>query len=144
MMRAVDGPRRSGAWTAAAVLAVAMWMAACHPPRSPRDVAEGRISGEWTAHSAAVGEPRDTGEVSWRLRLHERESGKVEGSGGVWMRRDSAAFELSGIRGENELTLQFALGGERVKYVGSVMDPKTIVGEVQTAGDTLPVTFTRK
>lgn len=126
------------------MMLVLLAVAACHPPRNPREGARSRISGEWTGHSASVGEPRDTGQAAWRLRLDERDAGRVEGSGGVWMRADSAAFELAGIRGETELTLEFALGDRRVKYVGSVADAKTITGELQMPRDTLPVTFTKK
>lgn len=128
----------------APLLVLVAALAACHPPRSPREVAGSRLTGTWTAHSASVGEPRDSGEVAWRLRLDERDAGRVEGRGGVYMPRDSAAFALSGIRGENEVTLQFAFGGERVVYHGAIVDAKTMVGEMLMPRDTLPVTFTKE
>lgn len=128
----------------AMLVLLGMAIAACHPPRSPREVAESRLTGTWTAHSASVGEPRDTGQVAWRLRLDERDAGRVEGRGGVYMRADSAAFDLSGVRGRSELTLQFAFGGERVQYHGGIVDAKTIVGEMILPRDTVPVTFTKE
>jgi hypothetical protein len=121
----------------------ALLVAGCHPPRSPREAAESKVDGVWTAESAAVGEPRDSGSVAWRHTLQEQAAGKVDGSGSLRHGGRSTAFTLSGQRGESEVTLDFALSGERVKYHGSLLDPRTLVGDLQMPGDTLTVTFTR-
>lgn len=128
----------------ALVAVAALAVTACKPPRSPREMSEGRITGTWTAHSAAVGEPRDTGQASWKISFVEHAAGKVDGRGGVTVGGASDTFVLKGHRGEAELTFEFDLPGGGVKYHGSVMDPNTIVGEMQMPADTLPVTLTRE
>lgn len=119
-------------------------VAACHAPRSPREVADGSVSGRWTAESAAVGEPFDSGHVAWRLALEQREAGKLAGRGYRVQGGDSTEFTLTGLRGENKLNVQLHLPDHSVRYRGSVADPKTIVGEMHLPGTTLPVTFTRQ
>ncbi|HEV2733283.1 MAG TPA: hypothetical protein VGV85_00545 [Longimicrobiaceae bacterium] len=118
--------------------------AACKPPRSPREVAQARVSGEWAASSAAVGEPLDTGSLSWRLTLVEGAAGKVDGRGSRRRGAEAASFRLHGHRGENEITLEWALPEETAKFHGSILDARTIVGELQTPRDTLPVSFKKE
>jgi hypothetical protein len=118
-------------------------IAACHPPRSPREVAEGTVTGEWRAESAAVGEPAGSGHVAWRLTLTEHAAGKLDGRGSVQHGDSATGFRLAGHRGENEVTLQFELLGAPVKYHGSLTGAKTIVGEMQMPHDTVHVTLTR-
>lgn len=127
-------------WTSIALLAA---VTACKPPRSPRERAEGSVTGQWTAESVAPGAPRDTGRVAWRLALEEREAGKLAGDGSMTRGADAAPFPLSGVRGESDLTLYFDLPGERVKYHGGIVNPKTITGELYLPNDTIPLTFTR-
>jgi hypothetical protein len=119
-------------------------LTACHPPRSPREVAEGSVTGEWRAESAAIGEPADSGHVAWRLTLTEHAAGKLDGRGSVQHGDSATAFRLSGHRGENEVTLQFELLGAAVKYHGSLTGAKTIVGDMQMPHDTVHVTLTKK
>ena len=136
-------PKRAlGACLFSAALA-ALLATACHPPRSPREAAEGKVDGEWTAESAAIGEPQDSGRVTWRLTLVEQAAGKVDGRGTVQHGRQSTAFKLSGQRGESEVTLQFELLGAPVKYHGSLVGATTITGELLMPHDTLHVTLTR-
>lgn len=127
------------------LVALLLAAAACKPPRSPREVAEARVTGEWTAHSVAAGAPLDTGNLEWSLTLTEREAGKVDGRGGL--RRgggETAPFRVHGQRAEHEITLEWRLPGETARFHGSVVDAKTIVGEVWLRRDTLPVSFTRE
>jgi hypothetical protein len=125
------------------IVFAALLAAACHPPRSPRDVAEGTVDGAWHGESASVGEPRDSGTVAWRLTLQQSAAGKLDGRGSVQHGDSATSFRLSGQRGENEVTLQFELLGAPVRYHGSLLDPKTITGEMQMPHDTLHVTLTR-
>jgi hypothetical protein len=146
-MPMISLPLRSAAstrrWTAPLV-AAAVALAACHPPRDPRGVSESPVTGAWKARSAAVGEPADTGEVAWRLTLEEEAAGKVDGRGTRAHGGASSTFELTGQRGESEITLQFILRGEEVTYHGSILGHKTIVGEMLTPRDTIAVSFTRE
>ncbi len=121
-----------------------LFLAACHPPRSPREVAEGTVTGEWRAESAAIGEPADSGHVAWRLTLTEHAAGKLDGRGSVQHGDSATGFRVAGHRGENEVTLQFELLGAPVKYHGSLTGAKTIVGEMQMPHDTVHVTLTKK
>jgi hypothetical protein len=130
-------------WARVAILAAALALAACHPPRSPREVAQGNVTGTWTAESAAIGEPQDSGYVAWRLTLQEHAAGKVDGRGIARHGTESTAFVLTGHRGEDEVTLQWELLGAAVKYHGAIMDAKTMVGEMQMPHDTLHVTLMR-
>lgn len=118
-------------------------LAACHPPRSPREIAEGSVTGWWTAVSAASGEPRDTGRAAWRLSLEQREAGRLAGRGSLSRAGDSATFTLAGLRAETEINLELHLPGG-VRFHGSIADPRTLVGEMAFPDDTLPVTFTRE
>jgi hypothetical protein len=127
-----------------AIVAAALALAACHPPRSPREVAQGNVTGTWTAESAAIGEPQDSGHVAWRLTLQEHAAGKVDGRGTAHHGTKSTAFVLTGHRGEDEVTLEWDLLGAPVKYHGAIMGARTMVGEMQMAHDTLHVTLTRK
>lgn len=126
-----------------AVLALLL-AAACKPPRDPRKVAQGDLSGRWTAVSAAVGAPQDTGEVAWNLTLRQGPAGKLDGTGTRAGRSGTVGFPLSGHRGESEVTLQFELEGEEVKYHGSVLNAKTLVGEMLLPRDTVHVSFRRE
>src|SRR5690606_31782277 len=126
------------------LLALALAVAACKPPRSPRESAEGSLTGAWTAESAAPGAPRDTGTVAWRLALEEREAGRLAGSGTMAHGGEASPFAVSGVRGRGEVTLYLDLPGERVKYHGGVQGAATIAGELYLPGDTLAVTFTRR
>ncbi|HEX2191349.1 MAG TPA: hypothetical protein VHG51_20730 [Longimicrobiaceae bacterium] len=126
------------------LLVLLLAAAACKPPRSPREVSEARVTGEWTAHSVAAGAPLDTGNLAWSLALVEREAGKVDGRGSLRRGGEAAPFGIHGQRAEHEITLEWALPGETVKFHGSVVDARTIVGEVWMRGDTLPVSFTRE
>lgn len=126
--------------TTVALLALA---AACKPPRSPRDHAQGSVTGEWRSESVAPGAPADTGTVTWRLALEERAAGMLSGQGQMARGSDSAPFGLSGVRGENEITLYFDLPGERIKYHGGILGLSTIAGELYLPDDTIAVTFTR-
>ena len=129
---------------AALVVLACAWAAVCHPPRDARQVSESRVTGRWKAESAAVGEPADSGTVAWRVTLAEAAAGKVDGRGSRTYKGSAAAFVLSGQRGENDITLDFELAGQPVKYHGSIMGAKTIVGEMMMARDTLHVTFTKE
>lgn len=126
------------------LLVLLLGAAACKPPRSPREVAGARVTGTWTARSAAAGAPLDTGNLAWALVLAEREAGKVDGRGTLRRGGEDSAFRLHGHRAEHEITLEWELPGETAKFHGSVLDARTIVGEVQMRGDTLPVSFTRE
>ena len=127
-----------------AIFALALAVAACKPPRNPREVSEGRVTGTWTARSAAVGAPNDTGQAAWKVTFYEHAGGKVDGHGSVSAGGAMDGFVLQGHRGEAELTFEFKLPGAGVKYHGSVVDPNTITGEMQMPGDTLPVTLLRE
>lgn len=116
----------------------------CKAPRAPREKAGEKLTGRWTAESGAVGAPLDTGHVSWALALEEQAAGKVGGRGSRTHGGETLSFAIDGLRGESELTLEFPLRGEGVKYHGSILDARTIVGELQTPRDTLPVSFTRE
>jgi len=126
------------------VVLIAIAVSACKPPRNPRKMAEGRVTGTWTARTGAVGAPRDTGQAVWRLTFFEHAAGKVDGHGSVAVGGASDAFVLQGHRGEAEFTFEFKLPGDGVKFHGSVIDPKTITGEMQMPNDTLPITLTRE
>jgi hypothetical protein len=126
------------------VLLIAAAVMACKPPRNPREVSEGRVTGTWTARSAAVGAPRDTGQAVWRLTFFEHAAGKVDGHGSVAVGGAMDAFVLQGHRGEAEFTFEFKLPRDGVKFHGSVIDPKTITGEMQMPKDTLHITLTRE
>ena len=116
---------------------------ACKPPRSPREAAEVKVRGEWRGTSAAVGMPADTGKLDWHLIINEGQSGKLDGRGSVTGQGSSRAFELDGLRGEAFITVEFDLEGTPARYQGSVMDIKTIVGEVFTGQDTFALSLTR-
>ncbi len=123
---------------------IALAVVACKPPRNPREVSEGRVTGTWTARSAAVGAPRDTGQAVWRMTFFEHAAGKVDGHGSVRVGGAMDAFVLQGHRGEAEFTFEFKLPRAGVKFHGSVIDPTTITGEMQMPADTLPITLTRE
>lgn len=127
------------------VLALALVaLAACKAPRAPREKAGEKLTGRWTAESAAVGAPLDTGHVAWALALEEQAGGKVGGRGSRRHGGETLSFAIDGLRGESELTLEFPLRGEGVKYHGSILDARTIMGELQTPRDTLPVSFRKE
>ncbi|HEX8271519.1 MAG TPA: hypothetical protein VF615_02635 [Longimicrobiaceae bacterium] len=119
-------------------------LAACRAPRAPREKAGEKLTGRWTAESAAVGAPLDSGHVTWTLALEEQAGGKVGGRGSRTHGGRADAFAIDGLRGESELTLEFELRGQGVKYHGSILDARTLVGELQTPRDTLPVSFVRE
>lgn len=50
---------------------------------------------------------------------------------------------MNGIRGERLFTLDLDLAGAKARFRGSVMDMRTMVGELYLEADTLLVTFTR-
>jgi hypothetical protein len=118
-------------------------LAACKPPRAPREIAEGNVTGRWSAESIAAKTPEDVGRTTWGLELEQQAAGKLRGRGTRTQGIGSSTFSLTGVRAENEVQFEFKLRGESVTYHGSLMDAKTIVGEMQLRTDTLPVTFTR-
>lgn len=130
---------RAVAWLAL----VAMLEAGCKAPRSPREVSLGSLTGEWTAESISGTTPEDTTRSTWLFSLLEREAGKLRGQGSVARGTAREEFAVSGVRGETRLDLQFELGGESVRYHGSVMGPRTIVGEIYLPRDTIPVSLVR-
>jgi hypothetical protein len=118
-------------------------LAACKPPRAPREIAEGNVTGRWSAESIAAETPEEAGRTVWQLELEQEKAGKLRGRGTRTEGTRSSSFSLAGVRAENELQFDFELGNEPVMHHGSIMDAKTIVGEMQFRTDTLPVTFTR-
>jgi hypothetical protein len=125
------------------VAALLTALSACKPPRSPREAAEVRISGDWFGSSAAHGQPLDTGNIEWRLRIDEGQGGKFNGQGALKRPGMQQEFELDGLRGEGFLTMEFDLPQGTAQYKGSVMDIKTIVGELVLEHDTLALSLTR-
>ena len=132
--------------TALVVLGTALTLlelSACKAPRSPREMAEDNVTGRWTAESIAAKEPKEAGRTTWLLELQQEQAGKLTGRGTRTQGTGSSSFTFEGVRAENDVILKLRLKGESVKYHGSILDPKTIVGEMQLPTDTLPVTFTR-
>jgi hypothetical protein len=116
---------------------------ACKSPRSPREAAEVRVEGQWRGISAAQPAPNDTGSLTWRLAVIEGQSGKLHGSGILERGGSEQKFNLDGLRGEAYVTIEFDIEGNPAKFAGTIMDIKTIVGEVVMNGDTLPVSLAR-
>ena len=125
------------------VIALLTALSACKAPRSPREAAEVRISGDWFGSSAARGQPLDTGNIEWRLRIDEGQGGKFNGRGVLERSGVAQEFELDGLRGEGFLTMEFDLPQGTAHYKGSVMDIKTIVGAVVLERDTIALSLTR-
>ena len=119
-------------------------MIACKPPRSPRESADAKISGDWSGESPAVGAPHDTGKVEWTFKLREVESGKFEGIGSRSQHGRADQFDLRGVRGENEIRFEFETPHGEAEFKGAVMDVKTIVGQIYAGKDTLPLGLRRK
>ena len=124
-------------------LAILLAASSCKPPRPPREAAEVRISGDWVGVSAADAAPVDTGNVEWRLRIDEDQSGKFNGRGVRVGHGKETEFPVDGIRGESFITLEFDVDGGPIKYEGTIMDIKTIVGEMMTKRDTIALSLTR-
>jgi hypothetical protein len=124
-------------------LAVLVAASSCKPPRPPREANEVRISGDWIGVSGAVAQPVDTGNVEWRIRIDEDQAGKFQGRGVRVREGKETEFQVDGIRGESFLTLEFDIPDNQIKYEGTIMDIKTIVGEMMTKRDTIALSLTR-
>jgi hypothetical protein len=125
------------------VLALLVAASSCKPPRSPREAAEVRVEGQWRGISVAHGPPLDTGSLTWRLAIFEEQSGKLRGRGVLRSAGTEVDFKLDGLRGEGFITMEFDVAGGPAKFQGSIMDIKTIVGEVMMAADTFPLSLSR-
>ena len=53
------------------LLVVLLLAVSCKPPRSPREIARERVTGEWHAQSVAAGAPQGSGALGWSMALHE-------------------------------------------------------------------------
>jgi hypothetical protein len=129
---------------ATAALLLAALAAGCKSPRPPHEAAEGDVSGEWTAESVATTRPEPAGEIRWRLLMDEQDGGRLRGDGSLAHPGGSDAFTVVGIRGESTVNFEMHLeAGATARFDGSILDVKTMVGQVDLGGDTIPVTFTR-
>lgn len=101
------------------------------------------MEGQWRGISVAHGAPVDTGSLTWRLAIEEEQSGKVHGRGVMQGSGREVEFELDGLRGESFVTIEFDIEGSQAIFKGTLMDIKTMVGELTMQSDTLPLSLSR-
>ena len=116
------------------ILLALLLLVSCKPPRNPRAGVESKATGQWHAQSA---------HGSWLLSIEEELAGKLRGTGSIVSGNNERTFALEGLRDQSVVKLEFTLGNTDVRFLGSVMDSKTMVGELFMSKDTLPLSFTR-
>jgi hypothetical protein len=124
-------------------LVILVATSSCKPPRPPREANEVRVQGQWRGISVAHSPPADSAEIVWRLAVQEGQAGKLDGRGIMKRFGQETEFELDGIRGESFVTIEFDMPGNQVKFQGTIMDIKTMVGEVIMRNDTFPLSLAR-
>jgi hypothetical protein len=124
-------------------LAILVATSSCKPPRPPREANEIRVEGQWRGISVAHSPPADSAEFVWRLAIKEGQSGKINGNGIMKRLGQKTEFQLDGIRGESFVTIEFDIPDNQVTFQGTIMDIKTMVGEVVMRGDTFPLSLAR-
>jgi len=139
------GPGSGAGWgtvplrAATALLLVSAVVAAgCKTPRTPHRTTGNDVSGSWSSQST---QPLPLG---WSFRLDQGDAGKLTGTGTVNDGARVSVFQINGVRGPREITMEFDLDGAETKFDGSVMDVDLIVGRAYMNGDTIKLTLERQ
>lgn len=140
----MGSPERAGLRAALGVALAFATLAGCKTPRSPREHADGDVTGRWAAESAASGKEAEGGTLRWRLEVEQHPAGRLFGEGTMEREGRTATFPVRGVRDRHQVDLRFALPGGAAMYHGGIIDMKTIVGELYLERDTIPVSFTRE